>query len=131
MIKDRITIERFRRVKREGSPPYVWNVPATNAGLTATIHVPTQFPASRKYEPLDYIEIVNNETACPLTLTINGNTTEQRLIPSSSIKTIHGNGVALWSIALTNNGAGATTLGSIYCTLQREPQTIDRWASQR
>ena len=124
-----ITIDRLERIKREGSPTYPWNVPATAAAATAVIYVPTQFPASRKYEPLDYIEVVNNEAANDLTLTINGK--ETRNIPAGTIRTIHGSGVALWHIAITNDGAAITTLGNIRVTLQKEPQTIDKWAQRR
>ena len=124
-----ITVDRLERIKREGSPTYTWIVPITATTATSVIYVPTQFPASRKYEPLDYIEIVNNEAANDLTLTINGK--ETRAIPAGTIRTIHGTGVALWHIAITNNGAVNTTLGDIVVTLQKEPLTIDKWAQRR
>lgn len=124
-----ITIDRLERIKREGSPTYTWPVPATAAGATAVIYVPDQFPASRKYQPLDSIEIVNNEVANDLTVTINGN--ETRPVPAGTIRTIHGSGVALWHVAITNDGAGITTLNKIICTLQKEPMTIDKWAQRQ
>lgn len=124
-----LTIDRLERVKREGSPTYTWNMPATAAAAVAVIYVDTQFPASRKYAPLDYIEIVNNEAANDLTITINGN--ETRPIPAGTIRTIHGSGVALKHIAITNDGAAITTLGKIVVTLQKEPLTIDKWARER
>jgi len=117
------------RVKREGSPLYSWTVPVIAAGATEIIHVPTEFPDSRKYEPLDSIEIANNEAANDLTLTINNQ--DARYVPAGTIRRISGNGIALWHIAVTNNGAGDTTLGKIIVTLQREPLTMDRWIAGR
>jgi len=120
-----LTIDRLERIKRVGSPTYTWIMPVTATTATAVIYVPTQFPASRKYEPLDYLEIVNNSVANNLTLVINGSDT--RSVPSGTIRTIHGSGVALWHIAVTNNGAVNTTLGLIVLTLQKEPLTMDKW----
>lgn len=122
-----ITIDRSVRIRREGSRPYVWEMPVTAAGAVAVINMRAQFPESRKYEPLDSIEIVNNEVANNVTLVINGG--EPRYIPAGTIRHIHGRGVALWHIAITNDGAGATTLGLIMVTLQKEPYTINRWAA--
>jgi len=124
-----IIIDRLERIKREGSPPYVWQVPATAAGASAVIYVPTQFPASRKYEPLDSLEIVNNESANDITVTINGR--EVRPVPAGTIRHIHGSGVALWHIQVTNDGAAITTLKKITLTLQKEPMTIDKWARRQ
>jgi len=122
-----ITVDRLERIKREGSPPYVWTMGVTAPGATSVINVQSQFPASRKYEPLDYIEIVNNEPDINLTVVINGN--DSRLCPHGTIRTIHGQGVALWHIAITNGHAtDSTTSGRVICTLQREPMTIDKWA---
>ena len=121
-----ISIDRLERIKREGSPAYVWTVPVTAATATSVIYVPTQFPESRKYQPLDFIEIVNNEATNDLTLTINGN--ETRSVPAGTIRTIHGDGVAAWHLAITNDGAGNTTLGKIVVTVQKEAMTIDKWA---
>jgi hypothetical protein len=121
--------DRTERIKREGSPPYVWEVPVTAASAESVIYVRDQFAASRKYEPLDSIEVINNESTNDLTLTINGGDT--RKVPASSIRTVHGRGVALWHIGITNDGSVNTTLGDIVVTLQKEPMTIDKWAQDR
>lgn len=123
-----ITVSRLERIKREGSPPYVYTLPVTAGGSTTSIYVDSQFPTSRKYSPLDYVEIVNNDSM-GLTVTINGN--ETYIVPSGTIRTIHGSGVALHHIGITNNGAGNTTLGDIILTLQKEPMTIDRWVQRK
>jgi hypothetical protein len=118
---------RQERIKREGSPYYTWIVPATAAADKSCIHVQTQFPTSRKYEPLDWLEIVNNEAVNGLTLTINSADTFP--VPAGTIRTIEGK--ALWAINVTNNGAVITTLNNIILTLRRQPMTIDKWAGRQ
>lgn len=122
-------IDRLARIRREGSPRYVWEVPVTGAAGISVIGVREQFPASRKYEPLDNLEIVNNEGTNDLTLTINGG--DRLYCPAGTIRYVHGRGVAFWHIAITNNGAVNTTLGSIIISLQKEPHTIDKWAADQ
>jgi len=124
-----LIISRLERIKREGSPTYTWQVPVTATTATSVIYVPDQFPTSRKYEPLDSLEIVNNESANDLTITINNG--DSWVVPAGTIRLIHGQGVALWHIAVTNDGAVNTTLGKIIGTLQREPMTIDKWATKQ
>lgn len=121
-----IIIERRARIRREGSPPFVW-IPGVIAPAAAeVIGVRTQFPPSRKYEPLDSILVVNNEVANNITLTINGR--DVHYIPAGTIDLIHGRGVALWHLTITNEGAANTTAGLIVATLQREAYTMDKWA---
>lgn len=127
--KQGLVLDRIARIKREGSPVYSWTPGVINAGATAVIEVGQQFPASRKYAPLDSIELVNNETANDLMLTINGG--DQRYCPAGTIRQVHGRGVALWHIAITNNGAVATTAGLVRASLQKEAMTIDRWAGDQ
>ena len=124
-----ITIDRLERLKREGSPVYTWTPGAINAGESLTIEVGREFPAARKYAPLDSLEIASSESANALTLTINGG--DSRPVPAGTIRSIAGSGVALWTITLTNNGVAATTAGKIIVSLQKEPLTIDKWAQNQ
>lgn len=121
-----IVIERHARIKREGSPPYVWIPGVIAAAGVEVIGAREQFPESRKYEPLDSIIVVNNEAANDITLTLNGR--DARYIPAGTICHVHGRGVALWHIQITNDGGANTTAGQIVVTLQKEPYTMDRWA---
>ena len=120
---------RLERVKREGSPNFIYPLPAIAAGVTDTIHVPTQFPLSRKYQPLDSLEIVNNEAANPLIVIINAG--DVYYCPAGTIRSISGTGIALWTIDIVNQGGGVTTLGQVYLTLKKEAMTIDKWAAER
>lgn len=124
--RDTYTV-RQERIKREGSRYYVWEVPATAAAASAVIYVPSQFPDSRKYEPLDWLEIVNNEAANDLTVTINGR--DSFKCPAGTIRTI--SNTALLHIQVTNDGAAITTLHDIVLTMRREPLTIDQWARRQ
>ena len=118
---------RQERIKREGSPYYTWLVPVTAAGITAVINVDQQFPLSRKYSPLDWLEIANND-AVDLTLVINN--TDSFSIPAGTIRTI--DNAAMRYLAITNNDAAvATVLNKIVVTLQKQPLTIDKWARKQ
>ena len=123
-----VIVSRLERIKREGSPNYLYALPVTAAAAVVTLNIQQQFPESRKYEPLDSIEIVNNEPANALTITING--LDAYYCPAGTIRHIHGRGIALWQVAITNNGAGATTLGLVQLTLKKEAMTIDKWAGE-
>lgn len=119
---------RTERIKREGSPYYTWEMPATGPGATAVIYVPDQFTESRKYQPLDWIEVVNNESAIDLTLTINNG--DSFKVPAGTIRTI--SNTALWHVALTNDHATATTtLHDVVVTMQKQALTIDKWARKQ
>ena len=119
-------IVRQERIKREGSPYYTWQVPVTATTATSVIYVPSQFSDSRKYEPLDWIEIANNDTM-DLTLSINNG--DSFPVPAGVIRTI--NNIALWHVAVTNDGGGNTTLNKITVTMQKQPLTIDKWARRQ
>ncbi|GAI27636.1 unnamed protein product, partial [marine sediment metagenome] len=85
------------------------------------------FPESKKYEPLDFIELVNNDVV-DVSLAINGQ--NHFVCLAGTIRTIEG--MPLHEIRITNNDAAtATTTGKIILTLQRQPLTIDKWARQQ
>tara|TARA_Y100000310_G_scaffold343565_1_gene451832 strand:- start:1465 stop:1881 length:417 start_codon:yes stop_codon:yes gene_type:complete len=120
---------RVERIKREGSPNYLYILPATLINVTVTIHVPTQFPLSRKYAPLDWMEIVNNEGANPILVTINNQ--DSWYCGIGTIRTISGEGVAIWQLAIQNIGTVTTTLGRVRLTLKKQSLTIDKWAANQ
>ena len=116
---------RLDRIKKEGSEYFSWNYPATAAGVTAQIEIANEFPRSRKYQPLDFIEVVNNESSIDLMLIING--VDQLIVPASTIRSV--DNTALWQIGLTNlHASSTTTLNNVRVSLRRQPVTIDDWA---
>lgn len=122
-------MDRIARIRREGSPVYPWIPGIIAPGAQAVIEVGNHFPQCRKYQPLDSIEIVNNEALNDIYVIINSG--DQRYCPAGTIRHVHGRGVALWHIAIQNNGAVNTTAGSIVISLQKEAHTIDRWAGDQ
>jgi len=124
--KDLFTV-RQERIKREGSPYYTWKVPVTAASATSVMNPESQFPEARKYFPLDWLEIANND-AVDLTLVINS--AESIPVPAGTIRTI--DNLAVRFMAVTNDDPAApSTLGKIIVTLQRQPLTIDKWARRQ
>ncbi|OGO29979.1 MAG: hypothetical protein A2Z29_04745 [Chloroflexi bacterium RBG_16_56_11] len=114
-------------IKKEGSEYFSWIVPVTIAGAQSSIEIGQQFPRARKYLPLDFIEVMNNDVV-NLTLIINNN--EFLPVPAASIRPMAGN--KLWQISVRNDDAAApSTLNSIIVTLRRQPQTIDDWARRQ
>ena len=124
-----VIVSRLERIKREGSPWYLYQLPVTAAGVTVILNMEAQFPASRKYAPLDFMEIVNNEVANPLNVVLNGG--DSFYCPAGTIRPVHGRGIALWQLGITNLGAGATTLGLVRFNFKKEAMTIDRWAQEQ
>lgn len=123
----RTMFTRQERVKKEGSEYFTWQVPATAPAGISHIQIANQFPRARKYQPLDFIEVANNDVV-DLTLTINGNMTLP--IPAGTIRQVVNQ--ALWEIAITNNDAAVTsTLNDITVSLRREPMTIDEYARRK
>ena len=114
---------RQERVKREGSEYFTWE-PAPAATATAAIETGTQFPRARKYQPLDFIEVCNNDVV-DLTLTINGNITLP--VPAGVIRKVVNQ--TLWQVGITNDDAATNaTAGAIVVSMRREPMTIDDYA---
>ncbi len=119
---------RQERIKKEGSEYFTWQVGVVAATVLSHIEIARQFPRAKKYEPLDWIEVVNNESAINLTLTINGGETFP--VPAGTIRTLDNK--KLWEISVTNNhAADSTTAGLVVVTLRRQPKTIDDWARRQ
>ena len=115
---------RQERIKREGSPYYHWAVGALAAGVAVVCSVNQQFPESKKYEPLDWLELVNN-SASDVALIINGN--EQFLCTAGTIRTV--SGLPLHQMSVT--APAIVAAGLVVGTMQREPLTIDQWARRQ
>ncbi|MBA7581108.1 hypothetical protein ES708_23008 [subsurface metagenome] len=120
-------LTRQNRVRKEGSEYFTWYTPDTAAAAIATIEVAHQFPRARKYAPLDFIEVTNND-AVDLTLIINADIFLP--VPAGTIRTV--DNYALWQVGIRNDdAANASTLNKIIVSLRRQPITIDDWARRR
>ena len=121
--RDQTYLVRQARIKREGSPYYTYTVGVIAASDSAVLIPRIYFPESKKYEPLDFIEIVNNDVV-DLSLAINGQ--DHFVCLAGTIRTIEA--MPLHEIRIINNDAAtATVAGKIILTLQRQPLTIDKW----
>lgn len=77
---------------------------------------------ARKYKPLDFVEITNNDSV-DIEVTLDFQDTF--LIPKGVIKTISER--SFYSLKVKNIGSAATTEGKIVLTLQRMPITTDQY----
>jgi hypothetical protein len=115
-------LAREQRIKQQGSPDYNWTPALIAASALIDIEVARQFPDAKKYEPLDTLELTNNDVV-DITLTVNGN--ETYYLPAGVIKKRKDKPV--WFIRLTNNSAAvATTAGKIVCLLSRSAMSEDK-----
>jgi hypothetical protein len=115
---------RDERIKREGSEPFVHKIDTLTAGNSLMTAVENQFPKSRKYAPLDWLELTNND-AVDLELLINQ--TDSWSVPAGIIKTIADRPIHTYKV--TNLDAGTdVTASKVRVTLKRQAITIDAWA---
>jgi len=118
-----IYITRLERIRREGSQFFTWVAPVTAAGEISEIHLPQQFPESRKYQPLDWLEIVNND-AVDLTLILNGQGGDYLNVPAATTRSVIGK--SIWWVGVRNDDAlNNSVLGAIVVTVRRQPMTAD------
>ena len=116
--------ERRDVSNRDGSPSFLhtFGVLAATTGREY-IEVANTFPAARRYEPLDTVQITNRATEA-LSLEINGIVIT--IVPSSSVFTLGDQ--AIWSLALINNESTATTASEITARFFRAALTVDKIA---
>lgn len=119
--------QRERRALRGGSPYFTWTPGAIAAGATAEINIYSTFAAARKYLPLDYIEIINNEAANAVTVSTNARpaASDRTILVPARTQRISDEDVQIWTVHCQNNGAVATTAGNIVIKLKRAPLTAD------
>jgi len=113
--------KRALQIRKEGSPYYRWSPGAIVAATDIYIFLDTQFPASRKYAPLDWYEIVNNSTE-NLTITLNG--TQQHAVPAGTSR--KDDLTAITSFNIHNDSITDTTDGEVIVTFARQPITEDK-----
>jgi len=119
--------DRQAKTRKDGSPPYVWRPAAIVAAAISQIDLDRQFPASTKYAPLDWCEVVNND-AVDLTLTLNG--VENWEVPAGTIRTVgRDEQIGIHAAALTNNDAvNPTVVNLVVVTFRKQAATADSLA---
>jgi len=125
-VYQRIALNRLKRIDEVGSPVYPFNVPVIAAATYIEQDIASQFPAARKYQPLDWTEIINNDTV-DLNLYLNGTGGDYYHIPAGTTRII--NRTAVWQYRLTNCDAVTdTTLGKVKISFQRLSLDADEQA---
>lgn len=117
--------KRDDRMFREGSPFYSHPLPSLALSTwTATLWTSDLWPDSRKYEPLDYIEVTNNDAVDLLLLMDTGDSVP---VPAGTVRGRVDRPFRSFRIR-NEDAAAATVLGKVYIVAQRRPTSIDRWA---
>lgn len=122
----KMQLNRLKRVLQEGSPRYHYNVGVLAAGVYVEIDIATHFPRAKKYEPLDTIVIINNDTV-GIEVLINGLGGDAYIIPAGTIRTITREQTpAIWKLRITNlDTTTAVTVNLIDIDIWRAPEDAD------
>jgi len=115
---------REQRILQYGSEYFPIKLPAIDAGdfVIYDIDNSAELEAARKYKPLDFVEVTNNDTV-DIELTLDFKDTF--LVPKGVIKTISER--SFFCLKVKNIGTAATTANKIVLTLQRMPITTDKY----
>lgn len=111
-----LTGNRQREVDAYGSPDFTFRPGAIATGASVIVGLNEQFPRSRKYQPLDSTEIIN-QSGENLRIEINGNTSNPRLSPAGTIITI--TNTPIQTMRFTNESAGNTVQDEITVIFSR------------
>lgn len=120
-----ITAARLQRVNKEGSPtfPYALGVLAAGAVDIIDLESDSEFTDARKYLPLDWLQITNNDN---VDLEVKAQYGMTVLVPAGAIKTI--SDTAMKRITVKNLHASTSTVsGKVKLLFQREPMTADKY----
>lgn len=119
-----IAFIRQQRILQHGSEYFTIKPAAITAGdfTIYDIDKSSELEAARKYKPLDYVEITNNDD---VDIEVQLNFADKFLVPKGVIKAIEER--PFYSLKVTNKGAVATTQDKIVLTLQRMPITTDQY----
>lgn len=115
---------RQQRVLQHGSEYFTIKPPAIDAGdfTIYDIDNSADLVNARKYKPLDFVEVTNNDS---VDIELTQDFQDTFLIPKGVIKTISER--SFYSLKVKNIGTAATTEGKIVLTLQRMPITVDQY----
>jgi len=118
---------RQARIKKEGSPYYTYEMGAIAATASLSIELDAQFPASKKYSPLDYCEIANNDV---VDIYVYFNNEDRLPVYAGTIREVSNKPIR--TVRVDNRDAAVTsTSTAIVLTFRRDPVTIDDWARKQ
>lgn len=119
-----ISLVRQQRVLQHGSEYFTIKLPAIAAGDFNVYDIDNspELETARKYKPLDFVQITNNDT---IDIELKLDSQDTFLIPKGVIKTISER--SFYSLKIKNIGSATTTADKIVLTLQRMPITTDQY----
>lgn len=115
---------RQQRILQHGSEYFTIKPAAISAGdfVIYDIDTSSELEAARKYKPLDFVEVTNNDT---VDIEVQLSFQDTFLVPKGVIKKISER--PFYSLKVKNVGSVATTQDKIRLTLQRMPITVDQY----
>ena len=115
---------RQERILKSGSEYFTIALPVIAAGAFQIydIDTATELIAARKYKPLDFAEITNNDI---VDVELSLDFLDTFLVPKGVIKTISERAFCI--LKVKNISAVDSTASKIYLTLQRLPITVDTY----
>jgi hypothetical protein len=122
-----LSFVRQQRVLQNGSEYFTIKLPSIAMGDFAIYDIDTsaELSAAKKYKPLDFIQITNNDVA---DIEVSLNFQDTFLVPKGVIKTISER--PFYAIKIKNVGSSDTTADKVVLTLQRMPITTDQYIRQ-
>lgn len=128
----KMKLNRLRRVMIEGSPRYHYDVGALAAEAYVEFDIATHFPRAGKYQPLDTMVIINNDTT-DIEVMINGVGGDRYIVTGGTIRTITREQTpAMWKVRITNlDTVSAITVNMIDLDIWRAPEDADSIARRK
>ena len=119
-----ISIVRQQRILQNGSEYFTIKPVSITAGDFAFYDIDSspELSVARKYKPLDFVEITNNDI---IDIEVCLNSQDTFLVPKGVIKTISER--PIYTIKVKNIGSSNSTQDKIVLTLQRMPITNDQY----
>lgn len=119
-----ITTVRQQRVLQNGSEYFTIKLGAITAGdfVVYDIDNSSELSAARKYKPLDFVQVTNNDA---VDVEISLDFQDTFLVPKGVIKTISEK--SWYALKIKNIGSASSTADKIVLTLQRMPITTDQY----
>lgn len=111
---------RTKALQDQGSPAYEYVAGVIATTAITWVSVEDQFPASRTYSPLDFIEVINNSLQ-PVRLYRNS-MADSEVVPSYMVKPITKQAIRLFG--LISVGTAATIAGDVIVHVKRLPPDV-------
>ena len=114
---------RAQRILKYGSGWYQVSVPELTAGAWTIYSLADLSPEAPKYEPLDYLEITNTDTASPVRVVLDH--ADSFSVPASAIRTLEH--APYRTVQVHNEGSSTIAAGKVTLLARRAPISVDKY----